>query len=73
MINLEKLSYRVVSTIEDGTQLDITGAVTDLSWEENDGEIATKINVSLHNVKYKGKYLSDYCKPNTLKSVFTKY
>lgn len=73
MINIEKLSYRVVNTIEDGTQLDITGAVTDLSWEENDGEIATKINVSLHNVKYKGKYLSDYCKPNTLIDIFANW
>lgn len=70
MINIENLSYRIILTTEDSQQYDITDPCTDLSWEENEKEIATKINIDLHNIKHKGKYLSDYCKLNTLIDIY---
>ena len=38
MIDIRKLTYKLVAILEDGTQLDISRAAEDLGWEEGEGE-----------------------------------
>lgn len=64
MIDISKLSYRVYLLRETGEQLDITNLSENLSWEENDGELAMRVSLSLANVMYNGQLISSVVKPN---------
>ena len=57
MIDVRKLTYKLVAILEDGTQLDISRATEDLGWEEGEGEIAMRLSFTVHNAKYQGQPL----------------
>ena len=65
MIDVRTISYRVVAVTPDGTQLDISPAVTNLGWEEGERELSARISMRLQNAYYKGKKLSEMVVPNT--------
>lgn len=48
-----------VAIIAGSTKYDVTPAITKLTLQESDGEIAQKMSIHLVNVKVDGKYLSD--------------
>ena len=52
MIDVKKISYRVIVFTETGAQLDVTNAARKVSWEEGEDELASKITFQLYNAKY---------------------
>lgn len=65
-MDIVHVKYKVILMIETGEKWDITQVVTSLPWEENERELATRINVVLRNVVCKGKRLSSYAKLNCM-------
>ena len=49
MINVNNVSYTVIVITEKKLQLNITQAVEELGWEENEDELATKIHFNMYN------------------------
>lgn len=64
MIDISKLTYKVVVLGETGEQLNVTDITENLSWEENDGELALRLSVTLANTTHNGKRISSIAKPN---------
>ena len=58
MIEISKVSYDVIVVTEKNLQLNITQAVEDLGWEENEDELAMKISFDMYNATYNGSQLS---------------
>ena len=69
MIDIRKLTYKLVAILEDGTQLDISRAAEDLGWEEGEGEIAMRLSFTVHNAKYQGQPLSQLIKPGCIAAI----
>lgn len=63
-IDVSKLSYRVYLLRETGETLNITEISSGVSWEENEGELATHLSLSVANIQYRGTYMSAIAKPN---------
>lgn len=66
MIDLSKIKYRVAVIDESGKQYNIKDYVTELGWEENEGEIAVRLTAKLRNDKTSEGYLSNIIKPGCL-------
>lgn len=64
MIDVSKIEYNVYAVLEDGTRLNVTPAVTDLGWEEGEGELSTRFSFTAANADYNGNPLSSTIKPN---------
>lgn len=64
MIDISKLAYKVYLLRETGEQLEVTNIAEDLSWEENDGELAMRLSLSLANTMHNGQRMSSLAKPN---------
>lgn len=64
MIDVSKINYKVYLLRENGEQLNITDIVSDVSWEENEGELAQRISINLANVVHNGNRMSSIAKPN---------
>lgn len=69
MIDIRKLTYKLVAILEDGTQLDISRAAEDLGWEEGEGEISMRLSFTVHNAKYQGQPLSQMIKPGCIAAI----
>lgn len=65
MIDLSKLSYRVVVISSEGEQLDVTDITSGLGWSEGEKELASKINLKLAVVEVGGKSLDEIVTLNT--------
>jgi hypothetical protein len=63
IITPEKFKYKVKVLQGTGTLADITGAITDISLEDDDGEIAQHADVTVANIKCGSGNLSDMIKP----------
>lgn len=58
MINVAKISYSLVLLRPDGQKLDLQPVTRSLSWEENDGELAVRLEAELQNIQMlDGKWL----------------
>lgn len=66
MIDVSRLTYRVYAVLGDGTQLNITGAVDSLAWNEGEGELSLRTMVTLANSKFQNKRLSTVITPATM-------
>lgn len=62
MIEVSKVSYEVIAMTEKGVQLNITQAVENLGWEDNEDELAVKISFDMFNASYDGSKLSSLIK-----------
>lgn len=61
MIDLKKITYEVYVVTGSGgasSQMDITAAVEDVSWQEMDKQLACKITFKMYNAMYSGRRLS---------------
>ena len=58
MINVNNVSYTVIVITEKKLQLNITQAVEELGWEENEDELAMKIHFNMYNALYNKERLS---------------
>lgn len=63
MVDIRKITYKLVAVLENGTQLDLSKAAEDIGWEEGKGELAARISFYCHNATYQGKRLSQIIKP----------
>lgn len=66
MLDLSRVTYKTILLTETGKQLDLSSIHTALSWEENNRELATRINCSLYNTKFEGQNISDLAKPGCM-------
>lgn len=69
MIEISKVSYDVIVVTEKNLQLNITQAVEDLGWEENEDELAMKISFDMYNATYNGSQLSSLVKIGAIVAV----
>ena len=65
MIEIQKISYRVVAVTADGQQLDLTDVTHALGWSEGEKELSARITLKLANVEYGGKLISELVQPFT--------
>lgn len=70
MIDISKIKYRLVVMTESKKQYNIKEFVEDLGWEENDGELATRISFTAKNEKTSAGLISFLAKPGCLVGVF---
>ena len=54
MIDVAKISYSLVLLRPDGQKLDLQPVTRSLSWEENDGELAVRLEAEFHNQQLAG-------------------
>lgn len=58
MIDVAKISYSLILLRPDGQKLDLGPATRSLTWEENDGELAVRLEAELQNIQMPdGKWL----------------
>lgn len=69
MINVNGVSYTVIVITEKNLQLNITQAVDDLGWEEEEDELAMKVHFDMYNAKYNGSRLSSLVKIGVIVAV----
>lgn len=62
MVNVSSVTYEVIVITEKNVQLNITQAVDDLGWEEDEDELAMKIHFNMFNASYNGSRLSSLVK-----------
>lgn len=70
MIDISKIKYRLVVMTESKKQYNIKEFVEDLGWEENDGELSTRISFTAKNEKTSAGLISSLAKPGCLVGVF---
>lgn len=70
MIDVSKITYRVVAVNEKGKQYDIKDYIQNLGWEENENEISARLSFTAKNDKTSKGYLSSIIKPGCLIGVF---
>ena len=63
MIDISKISYRIVGVMEDETQIDLTPISTKLGWEEGENELAARVSLKIYNGEYQGKLISEIVQP----------
>lgn len=64
MVDVSKIVYKAYLLRETGEQLDITNISSGLAWNENEGELAQRVSLSIANILYKGSRMSSIAKPN---------
>lgn len=64
MIDISKTTYKIYLLRENGEQLDITDVSQNVGWEENEGELAMRVSLTLANILHSGKRISSLAKPN---------
>lgn len=64
MLDITKVAYKVYILRENGQELDVTDITTSVGWEENEGELAQRVSLTLGNVVHKGSRMSSLAKPN---------
>lgn len=70
MIDLSKITYRLVVTDENGTQYDIKDYVENLGWEENENELSVRSSFTVKNDNTSRGKLSSLIKPGCLICIF---
>lgn len=70
MIDISKIKYHLVVMTESKKQYNIKEFVEGLVWEENDGELATRISFTAKNEKTSAGLISSLAKPGCLVGVF---
>jgi len=51
MIDVAKISYSLILLRPDGQRIDLQSFLRSLSWEENDGELAVRLEAELQNIQ----------------------
>ncbi|MEH2960067.1 hypothetical protein [Candidatus Merdisoma sp. JLR.KK006] len=70
MIDLSKITYRVVVMDETGRQYNIKNYIENLGWEENENEISVRSSFTARNDETSKGYLSSIIKPGCLVGIF---
>ena len=57
-VDLSKIQYDVVAVLWDGRQLKLDEVAENIAWEENEKELAVRLNLTLRDIPYNGGRLS---------------
>lgn len=57
-IDLSRIQYYLVALLADGSQLNLEKAAESIEWEENETELAVRLNLQLRDMEYSGSPLS---------------
>lgn len=63
-MDLSEITYDIFLLKEDGSMIDITDISTSANTEENEGQLAQKLSLTIANVVYNSQRLSSIAKPN---------
>lgn len=63
-VDISKITYKIYLLRENGEQLNITDISQNVGWEENEGELAMRVSLTLANIIHNGKRISSLAKPN---------
>lgn len=69
-MNAKDIQYRLILKRETGDQLNLTGVVSSMSWEEQPEELAMRATFTIINTKYQNEYLSSIIKLCTGISIY---
>lgn len=58
VIDLTKVTYSVVALLSNGEQIQLDKVAENIAWEENEKELATRLNLTVRDVPVKGGQLS---------------
>lgn len=64
MVDISTISYSLYAITSTNGALDITELVSELTWEENEGELASRITFTIANQPYRGEHISSFLKLN---------
>ena len=56
-LDISNIDYKVVAVLSSGTKLILSNVATNIAWEENDSELAVRLNLTVRDVKTGGKRL----------------
>ncbi|ADQ06517.1 conserved hypothetical protein [Caldicellulosiruptor hydrothermalis 108] len=65
MIDISKIKYEVFLVTPQGERISLSPFLLDLSWEENEGELATRAEAEFRNVKLQNKWLHQWLALNS--------
>lgn len=57
-IDLSRISYYVVALLSDGSQINLENIAENIAWEENENELAVRLNLKLRDMEYNGAQLA---------------
>ena len=57
-IDLSRISYYLVALLPDGSEINLENVAENIGWEENEKELAVRLNLKLHDMEYAGSPLS---------------
>jgi len=73
MIDINNIKYEVILVMDNGKNMDITGIIENLDWEENKGELAMRINITMVNTQFEGTSISSIAKPGCLVAIIANW
>ena len=59
MIDLSKVEYYVIALMSNGQQLRLDEVAENIAWEENESELAIRLNLTLRDIPYGSGRLAD--------------
>lgn len=66
MLDISQMKYKPILLTETGKQIDLSNAVTSLSWQHNSREIAQRVDCSLRNGEFEGQEIASIAKPGCM-------
>lgn len=57
--DLSKVRYRVIAILSDGQQLGLDEIAENIAWEENENELAVRLNLTIRDMDLGGKRIAD--------------
>ena len=58
-VDLSKISYAVTAVLADGKQIKMENIAENIAWEENERELAVRLNLTIRDIAYEGGRISD--------------
>ena len=56
--DISRIKYNVVAILSSGNQINLDEVATNIAWEENESELATRLNITIRDVEVNGKRLA---------------
>ena len=58
-VDLSTISYAVTAVLADGKQIKMENIAENIAWEENERELAVRLNLTIRDIAYEGGRISD--------------
>ena len=57
-VDLSKISYYLIAVLSDGRQVHLENVAENIAWEENEKELAVRLNLAIRDIPFEGGRLS---------------